>query len=808
MLFILIPLTNHTTYAQQKLGGRIYDKKNREPLAFVNIVYNSKNLGTTTDLDGYFIIESRDKIEFLRISYLGYSSKTIEKTEIDNTAFVEIFLEQDAYQLQEVAIFPGENPAHRIIQEVINRANSNNPEKMSSFSYVEYSKMIFTVNLDKQIATKAPADTAKAAEDTIKSGLDRMREFFDEQHLFITESITQRRFRLPDNNKEEVIAHRMSGLKNPGFTLLTSQMQSFSFYKDFIRIMDKRYINPISEGSLKRYFFLIEDSMYNERGDTIFIISFRPGKGKKFEGLQGILHINSNNYAIQNVDARPFEPDKTMDIKIQQKYEYIENKQWFPVQLNTEITFNFIQGAADSINMPIVGIGKSYLSDISLNPDFNRKDFNHIEIKINPDAHKKPEDFWNKFRTEALSNKDINTYRVIDSIGKEINLDRIVDIAEIIASGYIPIKFINLDPSKLSWFNEYEGYRLGMGISTNEKFLKFLSIGGYFAYGFRDKAWKYGVHADFLIHRQTGTHLKFGFNQDLRYSDFHYFNKQSNFLSNENLRQFFHAEMDSVAEYYGSIKFNTFRYLNANISLKHSENTIINENRYSFRGSTNKFYKNTEIVISLRYAYKEKFFQTPKGNRLSMGTDYPVLYFNIIRGIPYLGSNLNYTKYEAQIYKKIQTRWYGDTHLTINGAIAQGNLPYSGLYYGEGTYSFLNLDYTFNTMRPHEFISDRFAAIHIKHDFGSLLFKNDKFKPQFAITSSAGWGDSHYTDNTIQTLPKIMNKGYFESGIQINNILKVNFTGIGLGVYYRYGYYSFNKEIDNFAFKLNIGFAL
>ena len=48
-----------------------------------------------------------------------------------------------------------------------------------------------------------------------------------------------------------------------------------------------------------------------------------------------------------------------------------------------------------------------------------------------------------------------------------------------------------------------------------------------------------------------------------------------------------------------------------------------------------------------------------------------------------------------------------------------------------------------------------------------------------------------------------MNKGYFESGIVINDIIGRYIFGLGAGVYYRWGYYSLPDEIDNFAFKMN-----
>ncbi|MFQ3580225.1 MAG: DUF5686 family protein, partial [Bacteroidales bacterium] len=458
---ILIFSTILNSYSQNALTGRITDAITGENLAFVNIVYNSKNLGTTTDIDGYFVIPDKNKIEFLRISYLGYETKFIEKEDIPNKSYIEIKLQAQALTLTEVTVLPGENPAHRIINLVIENSDKNNPEKVRSFTYTSYNKMYFTVDI-----SSVKQDTISTKNNELNdSALLELTKFLDEQYLFLTESITERKFLYPDNNREKVLAHRISGLQNPAFTLLTNQFQSFSFYKDFVSILDKRYLSPISKNSTRRYFFIIEDTLYNELKDTIFVISFRPRKGTNFDGLQGVLHINSNGYAIQSVIARPFEPDGIFNVNIQQKYELIDDIQWFPVQLNTDLIFNLVSVSSgsknnNSLGFPVVGIGKSYIYDISLNPDIKRKEFNQLDVIVADDAHKKTEEFWNRYRKEMLTEKEIRTYQVIDSIGKEANLDKTIEIFEILLSGYIPVSIFNIDLSSILWFNEYEKYRL------------------------------------------------------------------------------------------------------------------------------------------------------------------------------------------------------------------------------------------------------------------------------------------------------------------------------------------------------------
>ncbi len=289
-LFILFPCT---IFAQDKFIGRITDSASNEPLAFVNIIYNSNKNGTTTDLDGYFFIDSKSNIDFLEISYIGYYNKKITKVQLANNSKLEVKLIKNVYYLNEAIVLPGVNPAHRIIKLVTENENKNNPENCKTFSYLSYNKLFFTLDSDTLKDIK-PEDTTSIGD---------MKKFFDSQHLFISESISERKYKYPDNNNETIIAHKMSGFKMPIFSIVTSQFQSFSFYDDYVNLLSDKYLSPFSKGSTKRYFFQIQDTLYTETNDTIFEISFRPLKNKNFAGLEGKVHINSNGYAIQNVKA-------------------------------------------------------------------------------------------------------------------------------------------------------------------------------------------------------------------------------------------------------------------------------------------------------------------------------------------------------------------------------------------------------------------------------------------------------------------------------------------------------------------------
>ena len=148
IVIILAGLAPFQSMRAQGVEGRILDQKTKRPLAFVNVVYKENGQGTVSNIDGEFSIASFENIEFLKFSYVGYHSKFISRQEIQPGKKIPVRLEKKTYDIEEVEILPGINPAHRIIRLAFENRNLNNPEKMQSFSYTSYSKMYFTLDLD------------------------------------------------------------------------------------------------------------------------------------------------------------------------------------------------------------------------------------------------------------------------------------------------------------------------------------------------------------------------------------------------------------------------------------------------------------------------------------------------------------------------------------------------------------------------------------------------------------------------------------------------------------------------------------
>ena len=241
----------------QTIKGRVIDVKSNQGLPFVSVQIKNTQVGTLTDIDGKFTLDiSASPNAEIQITYLGYFPQTIAIGSFPDLEKISIKLKPQAFSLQEISVLAKENPAHRIIKMATKNRPINNPEKMHSFTYNSYTKFFVTADIKANIDSVSTKDTTQTAAD----------KFFKNQHLLLIESVTQREFLKPDKNHETILASRVSGLKNSPFALLATQLQSFSFYTNFVTVLDEKYLNPLSEGSTHKYFFLLEDTLYSGQG--------------------------------------------------------------------------------------------------------------------------------------------------------------------------------------------------------------------------------------------------------------------------------------------------------------------------------------------------------------------------------------------------------------------------------------------------------------------------------------------------------------------------------------------------------------
>lgn len=823
-LFLFSLLSIHSFCQEyQFISGKVTDSKTKEPLAFVNIVINNSMNGGTTDIDGKFKLRSTEKIRFLRLSYVGF--KPLTYTVGTNAENLKIELVRAEIELGEVEILPGINPAHRIIRNAVENRENNDPERLNSFSYTSYEKVVFTVDsVAPQTAT--PGDTVKKRSELFvtigtgnghdtagkakhDSGEASISKFFSQQNLFLMENVTKRKFMAPDKNYNNVIATRMSGFKDPIFVLLTTQLQSFSFYKPFISILSSSYVNPISSGSLGKYFFKLEDTTYTGK-DTVYIISFRPHRGTNFDGLKGVISISNHGWAIQNVIAEPYKKNQAIQIKIQQKYDLFEGDHWFPVQLNTDVMLQAMSIGSHHV----VAKGRSYIRDIILNPELVRREFNHLDVEVDKSATERNEAFWNEYRVDSLTTKDKKTYEVIDSIGKKANLDKMAKSFQTLLSGRIPYKFIDFDIRRILGFNDYEGLILGLGLHTNDKISSAFKIGGFYQYSFGISTSKYGGDASYLMSRRNDIKLRAEYYFDLIESGGVKFFDDYESILGGNFRPLLITKLDRTENENASLTFRARKYWLFNVGISRSfKRTTTNDlvlNTGNVTLLENEFHF-TELSIGLKWAYGEKFVQTIH-NKISLGTNYPVVWLQYSRGMKtILDGQFDYNRVDMKIRKTFKLKYLGKLTFQVSGGYIDEAIPACNLYYGAASFRSFTLysPSSFTTMRMNEFLSNKYASLYITHDFGYLLFKGKKwFHPEFTLAQNIGFGWLDHPERYADApgASRSLDLGYYESGILVNKLINMGFYRLGVGAFYRWGPYSFTKTANNFSYMLTVVF--
>ena len=80
------------SFAQTKAGGYVKDSRG-EPVPFANVLFVNSSVGTITNDDGSFYIETEKSYDALQVSFLGFQTQTIplEKSASLN---LEIILEE------------------------------------------------------------------------------------------------------------------------------------------------------------------------------------------------------------------------------------------------------------------------------------------------------------------------------------------------------------------------------------------------------------------------------------------------------------------------------------------------------------------------------------------------------------------------------------------------------------------------------------------------------------------------------------------------------------------------------------------
>ncbi|MFH6988776.1 DUF5686 family protein [Flavobacterium collinsii] len=822
-LFCLLTLFfTLTIQAQFQINGIVTDSNNK-PLPFATIT-TSDNNNTITDVDGKFILKMPLKPTDFIVSYIGFQTRIIAVT--DHKTFYPISLSQKTDDLKEVVI-SNENPALTIIKKVIANKNKNNPQKkLNSFEYKSYNKLIVTANpdsIDGRIDSTATYKNLDKKRINIDSSDYKFKEIISKQHLFQTEKVSQYQF---GNHKlkETILGTKMAGFKQPIYEIIAFNLQSISIYDSKYELFETKYENPISDNAPQSYNYKILDTV-NVKGRETYMIYFKNKHRRKSSGLEGVLYIDQENFAVAKAVMRI---KGVLDISGIHEFEYVPNEKiWF--QSNT--TFKIVKGKNDD-DIKILGGTIQFDGDVEDNFEPRKKsasDFTYLlsesnnfdirynttapiknpalYIEIKDDANKKPETFWEEYRKESLDLKSQKTYQLIDSLSIKKRIENRLGLGRKIINGYFPIGPIDLDLKKIISYNNYEGFRLGLGGITNDHFSKNFRIEGYGAYGTKDGAFKYSLGTGVLLDKNTNTWVNGYYTDDVREI------ASTVFAVDKRVFKIYDPRPINISTFYKYVGWK------ANIQTKIIPKTeaILEFSRtyvepkfdylFNYNGKLYSDYVMTTAMVSIVWAPFSPFMQTPTG-RTETDKKFPRFTFQYTQSLPNVMEN-DFTFGKIDFKAEYEKKYLNGqkTSLLLQGGYATGDVPITHLYntmpnnlnketlLQRITFAGRN---SFETMFFNEFFSSQYVFFQIKHGFDRIRILK-KVRPSLVLVTRMAWGNMQNPQQHVGPTYKTLDKGFFESGIELNKIYK----GIGLGGFYRYGPNQLMRFEDNIAVKIS-----
>lgn len=383
---------------------------------------------------------------------------------------------------------------------------------------------------------------------------------------------------------------------------------------------------------------------------------------------------------------------------------------------------------------------------------------------------------------------------------------------ENIGRGYFPTKYFNFDLRHLIKFNQFEGFRTGLGGKTNGGFSEKFRINGYLVYGFKDKDSKYSIGGGLLLNEETDTWVNFNYTDDLQETG------SSKFLTDKRFFSFFEPRLLNIDLFH--------RHITKAVSLQHRfNNNFLSETQFSvsrinptynynylYRGELFNTFNLSTAKLSLQWSPFNTY--EIKDNKIGKTIDgYPQFTAQVTQAISdVFNSDFNYTKFDFRTIYQIDHGINSKTRLTLVGGLASGETPITHLYHAYPNnitketilqrFSVAGIN-SFETMYFNEFFSDRFATFQFKHYLKPFKI-TEWWQPQMVLISRYALGNMRSIDQHQGIQFNTLDKLYSESGFEINNLV----WGFGLSFAYRYGGYHLPKLEDNVAFKFTFNLSL
>jgi len=768
-----------------KVMGIIRDAVTGDTLPFVSVYFKGTQVGATTGFDGKYSLESRKASDTIVASFVGYHQMMVP-VQRNHFQVIDFQLQPEHYQLSEVVIRPGENPAEVLLRKIIDHKPENDPDKVETYQCETYTKMQFDVNnLSEKFKNRRVMEPFKFIFQHMDTSIVNGKAYLP---VMLSETFSDLYFRKSPRVRKEIIkASQISGVDNASMSQFVGNLaQDVKIYDNFITLFQKNFPSPISSTGLLYYKYYLVDSTFID-SKWCYNIMFKPRRLQEY-AFTGNFWVNDTSFAVKKLEMRMVADANVNfinDLMISQEFEKTSSGQWMLSREQTVADFNVVEDA--KVTMGFFGTRTVLFSDYDFTPEVDEKIYSiPNNIVVLDDANRKTEEFWNKSRPEALTRREASVYKLADTLLQMPIFNTYLDIVEMIATGYYVKGNFEWGPyASIFSYNANEGGRFRVGGRTSNDFSTKWMLNGYGAYGTLDRTFKYQLGFTYMIDKTPDRVLKGSHTYDMEQLGVGDDAFRKDFILNSLFRRNPQNKLSLVSEYKGSYKHEWFTGFSNTFTLSNRTMYSLQDSGIMVRNPVTMEYTNrnslttTELKFDVHYGYREKVI-AGEFERITVSAPYPVFDLQYTYGVKSMfGGDFEYNKLQVRA-----TQWFnifsaGWLKYTLEAGKTWGTLPYPLLKIYPGNETFYRDEFAFNLMNYYEFISDEYATFQLTHHFEGFflnripLIRKLKWREVAQVRGAIG----HTTaDNiTYNDLPEgshFISKPYVEAGLGIENIFR------------------------------------
>jgi len=734
LLLIIVVLSALSSYAQTKVSGVVKDDYG-EPVAFANVIFKDSNEGTITNENGRFYLESDVKHDGLWVSFVGYELQVVP-LEKRTTYELVVTLKEEASSLDEVFIYSGktskkDNPAITILKKIWENRRENGLKKFKQYSYDKYEKLEFDINtIDSSLIKSKVFKGMEFVWDQIDTSNVTGNSYLP---IFINEAISK----VYGDNLLKQEKEILEGNKNSGFennqTLIAfvkDLYKEYNVYDNYLKFFDKAFTSPLSRTGVDVYNYVLLDSAYRDN-KWCYNIVYYPRRKNELT-FKGDFWVNDTTWAIKEINLQASKSANlnwVREVYIEQEFDVLNDSIFLITRDYFLSDFSFRKKEeAQGVYGKRTTLFDNYVFDEPKEKSFYKEQVDPYLEEI----YNRPDSFWDDRRMEKLNKDEEGVYAMLDTLKNLPRFKALYNIGSTLASGYYQIGNVDVGPVfSIFGFNEAEGMRIRLGgrtyFSQNDPW----RIEAFGAYGFRDRRFKHGISAKWLLDRQSRLTIFGGNRKDVEQTgaslttstDVLGRNLASSALisvgANDRLTR---VNLSTVGLSVDPVKNLKVRLTGSFRTLESATETF----------SLDYFDENGDIQSTISQPEVELgMFFTPRRKTSGYGVERTVIndgdFANFFLGYTFgskqlLGGDFEYSRLQMLYTQPWNIGGLGKAYTTIELGKTFDPVPLALLNPIPGNQTLFSIYNTFSQLDFYEFVSDTYASFHFQHNFGGRLF--------------------------------------------------------------------------------------